>query len=134
MNQKRNNMAIRDEKDSDAAAISELTRAAFKNHPYSQHTEQDIIIALRHHGALTLSLVSEPAGKIVGHIAFSPVLVLAQLNLTIGDMAGNVFRMTAAARTAQADGAELVIFSELSLTGYSPGDLLEEADFLARVA
>ena len=58
---------------------------------------------------------------------------LAQLNLTIGDLSGNLALMTAAAQKAAADGAALVIFSELSLTGYPPGDLLTEADFLARV-
>lgn len=58
---------------------------------------------------------------------------LAQLNPTIGDQEGNSALMLAAARQAQAEGAQLVVFPELSLTGYSPGDLLLEADFLARV-
>lgn len=58
---------------------------------------------------------------------------LAQLNPTIGDLEGNSALMLAAARQAQAEGAQLVVFPELSLTGYSPGDLLLEADFLARV-
>jgi NAD+ synthetase len=58
---------------------------------------------------------------------------LAQLNLTIGDLSGNIALMSAAAAQAQADGAALVVFSELSLTGYPPGDLLTEAGFLARV-
>lgn len=58
---------------------------------------------------------------------------LAQLNPTIGDLDGNSALMLAAARQAQAEGAQLVVFPELSLTGYSPGDLLLEADFLARV-
>ncbi len=58
---------------------------------------------------------------------------LAQLNPTIGDLEGNSVLMLAAARQAQAEGAQLVVFPELTLTGYSPGDLLLEADFLARV-
>lgn len=58
---------------------------------------------------------------------------MAQLNPTIGDLEGNSALMLAAARQAQAEGAQLVVFPELSLTGYSPGDLLLEADFLARV-
>ncbi|MDR1349398.1 MAG: NAD+ synthase [Zoogloeaceae bacterium] len=61
-------------------------------------------------------------------------LSLAQLNFTIGDMAGNIALMTAAARQSALDGAQLVVFSELALTGYPPGDLLDEPDFRARAA
>jgi putative acetyltransferase len=39
----------------------------------SDHTEQFIVTALRKAGALTVSLVAELDGKVVGHIAFSPV-------------------------------------------------------------
>ncbi|GHU37732.1 NAD+ synthase [Betaproteobacteria bacterium] len=60
-------------------------------------------------------------------------LSLAQLNLTIGDMSGNIALMTEAARQAAALGARVVVFSELSLTGYPPGDLLDEPDFIDRV-
>ncbi|MDR2093369.1 MAG: NAD+ synthase [Azoarcus sp.] len=60
-------------------------------------------------------------------------LSLAQLNLTIGDFAGNIARMTAAAQKAAAAGAQVVVFSELALTGYPPDDLLDEPDFLLRV-
>ncbi len=60
-------------------------------------------------------------------------LTVAQINPTIGDMEGNAALMRAAAEQAQADGAALLIFPELSLTGYYPADLLEEPAFLARV-
>ncbi|RQP22480.1 NAD+ synthase [Piscinibacter terrae] len=60
-------------------------------------------------------------------------LTLAQLNYTVGDIEGNAQKMIDAAQKAARDGSELVIFSELSLTGYYPGDLLDEPDFLARV-
>ena len=66
-------IVIRDEARRDADAISEITRAAFEDHPYSHHTEQFIIRALRDLGALTISLVAEMDGKIAGHAAFSPV-------------------------------------------------------------
>jgi len=59
-------------------------------------------------------------------------ITLAQLNPTVGDIEGNVTRMVAAAQQAQLDGAALVVFPELSLTGYYPGDLLEEAGFIER--
>ena len=67
-------MNIRKEKQSDIEAISDITKAAFENHPYSNNTtEQFIINALRSANALTVSLVAEIDGQVVGHIAFSPV-------------------------------------------------------------
>jgi NAD+ synthase (glutamine-hydrolysing) len=60
-------------------------------------------------------------------------LTLAQLNPTIGDLEGNIALMKAAALKAQGDGAKLVVFPELSLTGYYPADLLEDEDFLSRM-
>ncbi|GGH51768.1 NAD+ synthase [Comamonas phosphati] len=60
-------------------------------------------------------------------------VTIAQLNYTVGDIAGNILRMTEAARQAQRDGAELVVFSELSLCGYYPGDMLDEPSFLQRL-
>jgi putative acetyltransferase len=43
--------------------------------PISNQTEQFIIKALRAAGALTLSLVADIDGRVVGHVAFSPVLM-----------------------------------------------------------
>jgi putative acetyltransferase len=68
-------MIIRNATISDIAAINEVTIAAFKNLAISNHTEQFIINALREANALTISLVAEIDGKIVGHIAFSPVTI-----------------------------------------------------------
>jgi NAD+ synthetase len=61
-------------------------------------------------------------------------ITVAQLNYMVGDIAGNVAKMIEAARAAADAQADLVVFSELSLTGYYPGDLLDEPDFLARTA
>ncbi len=66
-------MIIRKEIQSDVGAITDITKAAFGNHPYSNNTEQFIINALRAANALTVSLVAEMEEKLVGHIAFSPV-------------------------------------------------------------
>lgn len=66
-------IVIRDEINTDIAAISEVTIAAFKTMEISNHTEQFIIEALRSAKALTISLVAEVDGLVVGHIAFSPV-------------------------------------------------------------
>ena len=68
-------MIIRKETTSDIEAITQVTIAAFRTLPISNHTEQFIIKALRAAGALTLSLVAEIDGRVVGHIAFSPISV-----------------------------------------------------------
>jgi putative acetyltransferase len=68
-------MNIRSETASDIEAISNVTLAAFQNLAISNHTEQFIIKALRNANALTLSLVAEVDGKVVGHIAFSPITI-----------------------------------------------------------
>lgn len=66
---------IRDETAADIDAITETTIAAFKTLEVSNQTEQFIIEALRGAGALTVSLVAELDGRVVGHIAFSPVKI-----------------------------------------------------------
>ncbi|MCK4752545.1 MAG: N-acetyltransferase [Planctomycetes bacterium] len=66
-------MIIRKETQSDVGEISNITKLAFENPPYSNNTEHFIINALRAANALTVSLVAENDGKVVGHIAFSPV-------------------------------------------------------------
>ncbi|MNX27666.1 hypothetical protein D3C86_577590 [compost metagenome] len=68
-------MQIHPETPADHDAIFAVTQAAFKNHPHSQQTEGYINNALREAGALTLSLVAREQGRVVGHIAFSPVTI-----------------------------------------------------------
>jgi putative acetyltransferase len=68
-------LLIRNEKPEDAAAITELTAAAFATLAVSDHTEQYVVLALRKAGVLTVSLVAEMEGRVVGHIAFSPVTI-----------------------------------------------------------
>lgn len=67
------NVVIRDENETDLPAISDITTTAFQPLEISSHTEQFIIEALRAAGALSVSLVAEVDGRVVGHIAFSPV-------------------------------------------------------------
>jgi len=66
---------IRNETDADVGTITKVTIAAFKTLAISNHTEQFIIKALRAAKALTVSLVAELDGRVVGHIAFSPVTI-----------------------------------------------------------
>ena len=65
-------------------------------------------------------------------------IALAQIDPTVGDLAGNTDRILAAARKAAAQGADLLLTPELALTGYPPEDLLLREHFLdaceARVA
>ena len=68
-------IVIRSETDADVAAITEVTVAAFKTLEISNQTEQFIIAALRAAKALTVSLVAESDGRVVGHVAFSPVTI-----------------------------------------------------------
>ncbi len=68
-------IVIRNETDADVSAITEVTIAAFKTLEISNHTEQFIIAALRVAKALTVSLVAEVDGRVIGHIAFSPVTI-----------------------------------------------------------
>ena len=64
---------IRPETSADFAAITSINEQAFRDHPHSQQTEALIVKELRRTGTLSLSLVAEVDGQIVGHIAFSPV-------------------------------------------------------------
>ncbi|ASP51446.1 GNAT family N-acetyltransferase [Sinorhizobium meliloti] len=68
-------MIIRPETAGDAEAIRQITEAAFAGQPYSDQTEARIIDRLRSEDAMTLSLVAEEEGEVIGHIAFSPVTI-----------------------------------------------------------
>jgi len=59
-------------------------------------------------------------------------IALAQINPTVGDFAGNARRILDFAARASSAGADLVVFPELAVCGYPPGDLLEKRSFLDR--
>ena len=75
MNPANQGIITRDETEADIDTIREVTIAAFESLEISNHTEQFIIEALRVAKALTVSLVAELDGRIIGHIAFSPVTI-----------------------------------------------------------
>jgi NAD+ synthase (glutamine-hydrolysing) len=58
-------------------------------------------------------------------------VALAQINTTVGDLAGNEARILAAYRRGVGAGVDLVMFPELSVTGYPPRDLLLKKSFVA---
>ena len=57
-------------------------------------------------------------------------LALAQVNVVVGDLDGNVAKLTAAVREAEGRGADLVVLPELAVTGYPPEDLLLRPGFV----
>ncbi len=61
-------------------------------------------------------------------------IALAQINPTVGDFTGNLDRILTASQQAAGSGARLTVFSELSICGYPPADLLDKPSFLARCA
>jgi NAD+ synthase (glutamine-hydrolysing) len=61
-------------------------------------------------------------------------LGIAQLNLTVGDIAGNAARLLAAANEAHAAGATLLLTPEMSICGYPAEDLVLRQDFAAACA
>src|SRR5690349_1300020 len=58
-------------------------------------------------------------------------ITLAQLNPTVGDIEGNAAKARAARERAKADGADLVVLSELFIAGYQPEDLVLKPAFQA---
>src|SRR5579884_962074 len=59
-------------------------------------------------------------------------IALAQINSTVGDLAGNAAKILDFARRADGRGADVAVFPELALTGYPPRDLLEKESFVQR--
>ncbi|MDO8039855.1 GNAT family N-acetyltransferase [Janthinobacterium sp. SUN137] len=68
-------LIIRKETPADVDAIDRITRDAFLYAEHTDHTEQFIVKALRDAGALSVSLVAELEGAIIGHVAASPVSI-----------------------------------------------------------
>lgn len=66
---------IRPERPDDVDAIHAVTVAAFLEAPHTSHTEQFIVRDLRRAGQLAVSLVADFEGRVVGHVAISPVTI-----------------------------------------------------------
>lgn len=60
-------------------------------------------------------------------------VALAQVDVTVGDLPGNVQRIADAIREARGRGAELAVFPELVVCGYPPDDLLDAPGFMRGV-
>ena len=68
------------------------------------------------------------AGLYTGNVK----IALGQINPTVGDFAGNAAAIIDFSKRAQAAGAGLILFPELSVCGYPPRDLVERPSFVAR--
>ncbi|EGG24042.1 hypothetical protein DFA_06180 [Cavenderia fasciculata] len=70
-------IVIQEESQSDIQSIEDVTIEAFASAEHTSHTEQFIVRSLRNSNMLTVSLVAkcEDTGKIVGHIAASPITI-----------------------------------------------------------
>ena len=80
---------------------------------------------------LPLLLIENPAARPYAK-SFKMKIALAQFNPTVGDFEGNSERILEFAAQAQSGGADIVVFSELSLCGYPPQDLIERPAFRQR--
>src|SRR5215210_3417006 len=58
-------------------------------------------------------------------------IAIAQLNATVGDIAGNADKVRCARERAMADGADMVVFPEMFISGYPPEDLVLKPAFQA---
>lgn len=121
---------LRREAPGDAAAIEAVTMAAFLDAPHTAHTEQFIVRALRAAGQLSVSLVAEHEGVIVGHVAISPV--------TVSDGATNWFGLgpvsVVPSRQGRGVGSQLVTqaLTELHLRGAAGCVVLGEPGYYGR--
>lgn len=59
-------------------------------------------------------------------------IAISQLNFHIGNFADNAQKIINSIKKAEGEGADLVIFPELAITGYPPRDFLEFNDFISR--
>ena len=59
-------------------------------------------------------------------------ICMAQINTVVGDIVGNTDRVLSVSRAQQVEGAQIVVFPELTLTGYPPEDLLLRDDLRLR--
>lgn len=121
---------IRKETPSDVAAIEAVTIAAFLNAAHADHTEQFVISALRNSGQLSVSLVADDNGTVIGHVAVSPITISSGVVgwYGLGPIA------VAPAHQKQGIGAQLIeqAFVELHRLGASGCVVLGDPDYYSR--
>ena len=78
------NLIVRAESIQDITAIHQLIAVAFQSDPYSNNQEQFIVDKMRLDQELSISLVATINNKVIGHIAFSKVLINSQTSHLYG--------------------------------------------------
>ena len=101
-------ICLRPETPDDVAAIEGVTIAAFAEAPHSSHTEHRILRALRAANELALSIVAEEQGRIIGHVALSPVAITSHDGRQTAGWYGLGPISVLPARQRQAIGARLM--------------------------
>ena len=71
-------VTVRPERKADLDGINETISSAFLNHPHSNHKEHLIVSDLRESLSLDVSLVADVDDEVIGHIAFSKVMINGQ--------------------------------------------------------
>ncbi len=94
-------MDIREERPVDVERIRAVNLAAFET-----STEADLVDALRQHAAPIISLIAEDDGNIVGHILFSPVILVGEPTLPLMGLAPMA---VVPARQREGIGSRLVV-------------------------
>mgnify|MGYP001248636843 FL=1 len=127
-------LQLRHETPDDMAAIEAVTVAAFADARHTSHTEQFIVHALRATNELTLSIVAEEHGQVVGHVALSPVTITDDLGRKAAGWYGLGPISVLPQRQGQGIGSRLMerALSELGATGAAGCVLLGDPAYYAR--
>ncbi len=127
-------VVLRPETPDDAAAIEAVTVAAFANAPHTDHTEQFIVRALRAAGELTVSLVADDDGEVVGHVAVSPVTITGPAGQRVDDWYGLGPISVVPSRQGTGIGAQLMerALADLRAAGAAGCVLLGDPDYYTR--
>lgn len=127
-------VTLRPEAPDDAEAIEAVTVAAFANAPHTGHTEQFIVRALRAGDELTVSVVADDDGAVVGHVAVSPVTITDPAGGHVGDWYGLGPISVLPARQGTGIGAQLMerALTDLRDRGAAGCVLLGDPDYYTR--
>lgn len=124
------NVSCRPERPGDVDAVRQVTLDAFRGMPYADGTEHLIVDALRTRGELTVSVVAESGGELVGHAAASPVTVTDGAVGWFG--LGPVSVAPAAQRRGVGSAVVRAVLERLRLAGASGCVVVGDPDYYAR--
>ncbi len=59
-------------------------------------------------------------------------IAIAQVNPTLGDIQGNTLKIISSIKSAEEKGSEIIVFPEMTITGYPPKDLVLDDSFIIK--